>query len=121
MKAQPKQPRRVCFSGGFDARIKDAIGKIKGAPYSEKLKLYQAIIEVCRIQVEDCCDGITASMYLALHEQFGFGQKRVNRLQNATQTTLDAYVDKYDIGTLPALYRDLKAHNIIINPREKGE
>lgn len=117
MKAQPKQPHRVHFSGGFDAKLKEAIGKLKGTPYSEKLKLYHAILDVCRIQVEDCCDGVTASMYLALHDEFGFGQKRVNRLQNATQTTLDAYVDKYDIGTLPALYRDLRARKIIIKPR----
>lgn len=117
MKAQPKQPHRPHFSGSFDTRLKEAIGKVKGLPYIEKVKLFQAIVDICKEQVEDCCDGITAALYLVLHDDKGYGQKRINHLKDRTQETLDAYVEKYDIGTVCALYRDLKARNIIIKPR----
>ena len=121
MNAQPKQPYKPHFSGSFDSRLKEAIGKMKGVPYLEKVKLYQAIVGVCREMVEDCCDSLTAALYLVLHDDHGFGQKRVNRLKDRTQETIDAYVDKYDIGTVTALYRDLATRNIIIIPRGEGE
>ena len=121
MKAQPKQPRRPHFEGSFDAKLKDAIGKAKGLSYVEKVKLFQAIVDICREQVEDCCDGLTASLYLVLHDDHGFGQKRINRLKDRTQETLDGYVDRYDIGTVCALYRDLKTRNIIIKPRREDQ
>lgn len=118
MKAQPKQPHRPHFSGSFDTRLKEAINRMKGVPYLEKVKLFQAIVDVCREQVEDCCDSVTAALYLVLHDDHGFGQKRINRLKDRTQETLDGYVEKYDIGTVCALYRDLKARRINIKPRE---
>ena len=117
MKAQPKQPRQPHFSGSFDAQLKEAIGKARGLAYIEKVKLFQAIVGICTQMVEDCSDSLTAALYLVLHDDHGFGQKRVNRLKDRTQETIDAYVDRYDIGTLCALYRDLKARNIIIIPR----
>ena len=117
MKAQPKQPHRPHFSGSFDSRLKEAINHMKGVPYIEKVKLFQAIVDICKEQVEDCCDGITAALYLVLHDDKGYGQKRINRLKDRTQETLDGYVDRYDIGTVCALYRDLKARGINIKPR----
>lgn len=117
MNAQPKQPRRPHFSGSFDTRLKEAIGKMKGVPYIEKVKLFHAILDVCHEQVEDCCDCITSALYLVLHDDHGFGQKRINHLKDRTQETIDSYVEKYDIGTICALLRDLKERNIIIKPR----
>lgn len=117
MKAQPKQPHRPHFSGSFDAQLKEAIGKVKGLPYIERVKLYNAIVGICTRMVEDCSDSLTAALYLVLHDDHGFGQKRVNRLKDRTQETIDAYVDRYDIGALCALYRDLATRNIIIIPR----
>jgi hypothetical protein len=118
MNAQPKQPRRPHFEGSFDSRLKQALGKAK-IPYVEKVKLFQAIVDVCKEHVEDCCDSLTAALYLVLHDDKGYGQKRINHLKDRTQETLDAYVEKYDIGTVCALYRDLRARNIIIIPREE--
>lgn len=119
MKAQPKQPRVPCFSGSFDAKLKNAIDKAKGLSYVEKVKLYQSIVNICTRQVEECCDSLVAALYIVLHDDKGYGQKRINHLKDRTQETLDAYVDRYDIGTLCALYRDLAARNIIIIPREE--
>lgn len=117
MKANPNNPYRPHFSGSFDSRLKEAINKMKGVPYLEKVKLFQAIVDVCKEHVQDCCDSVTAAIYLVLHDDHGFGQKRINRLKDRTQATIDGYVDKYDIGTITALYRDLRARRIIIKPR----
>jgi hypothetical protein len=120
MNAQPKQPHRPHFSGSFDSRLKQALNKAK-IPYVEKVKLFQAIVDVCKEHVEDCCDSLTAALYLVLHDDHGFGQQRINRLKDRTQDTIDSYVDKYDIGTICALYRDLKERRIIIIPRQMEE
>ena len=118
MNAQPKQPRVPQFSDSFDVKLREALNRVKGIAYVEKVKLYQSILGVCQRQIEDCCDSLTAALYLVLHDDYGFGQQRVNHVQERTQYTIDSYVDKYDIGTLYALYRDLKERNIIIRPRE---
>jgi hypothetical protein len=116
MNAQPKQPTVPYFNGSFDARLRQALNKAK-IPHVERVKLYQAIVDVCTEHVQDCCDSVTAALYLALHDDHGFGQKRINRVQERTQDTIDSYVAKYDIGTITALYRDLRARKIIIKPR----
>lgn len=120
MNAQPKKARRAgYFEGSFDAKLKAAISKAKGLSYVEKVKLFQAIVDVCKEHVEDCCDSITAALYITLHDDHGFGQKRINRIKDHTQATLDAYVDKYEIATVTALHRDLAARGIIIKPRRE--
>ena len=119
MNAQPKQPRVPQFSDSFDVKLREALNRVKGIAYVEKVKLYQSILGVCQRQIEDCCDSVTAALYLALHDEYGFGQERINRLQDRTQAIVDSYIERYDIGTLYALYRDLKQRNIIIRPREE--
>ena len=116
MNAQPKQPTVPYFNGSLDSRLKQALNKAK-IPHVERVKLYQAIVDVCKEHVQDCCDSVTAALYLVLHDDYGFGQQRVNHVQERTQDTIDSYVDKYDIGTITALYRDLRARRIIIKPR----
>lgn len=122
MNAQPKKARAAgYFEGSLDAKIKTALSKAKGLSCAEKVKLYNALADACRVQVEDCCDSITAALYLVLHDDKGYGQKRINCLKDRTQETLDAYVEKYEIATVTALYRDLAARGIIIKPRREGE
>lgn len=118
MKAKHKPTYTPHFSGSFDSIIKDAISKAKGVPYVEKVKLYNAILDACKTQVNDCCDAITASFYLALHDEYGFGKKRVRRLKDKAQHIADTYADRYDVGMMAALHRDLAAYGIIIQERE---
>lgn len=105
------------FSGGFDAKLKEAIARVKGITALERVKLYGAIVDVCKTQVEDCCDSITAAIFLALHDDHGFGQKRINRLREHSQRIVDEHVARYDIATLESLYRDLRERRIVITPR----
>lgn len=123
MKAQPKPTYQEGghFSGSFDSRLKDAINKVKGISYAEKIKLYQAILGICHQQVEDCCDSLTAALYLNLHDDHGFGQTRISHLRDSTQATVDAYAAKYEIGMLAALLRDLESRRITIKTRGEGE
>lgn len=114
MNAQPKQPRRPHFSGSFDSKLKEAISKVKGNPHIEKVKLYNAIIGACREQVEDCCDGLSSAIFLELHDTYGFGKKRAGRLVEVSQATLDRYIEKYDVGAVTALKRDLRQRKIYI-------
>lgn len=114
MNAQPKQPRRPHFSGSFDSRLKEAINHMKGVPYIEKVKLFQAIVDICKEQVEDCCDGLSCAIFLELHDTYGFGRKRAGHLVEISQATLDRYVEKYDVGAVMALKRDLRQRKIYI-------
>ena len=98
----------------FDAKLKAAISKVKGIPHIEKIKLYHAIVGVCREQVEDCCDGLSCAIFLELHDTYGFGQKRAGHLVEISQATLDRYVEKYDVGAVTALKRDLRQRKIYI-------
>lgn len=108
------------FSGSFDSKLKEAISRVKGITQLERVKLYGAIADVCVRQVEDCCDSITAAIFLALHDDHGFGQKRINRLREHSQRIVDDHVARYDIATLEALYRDLRDRKIVIIPRKEN-
>ena len=80
------------------------------------LKIYAKTVEPEALaQIER----MASALYLTLHDDHGFGQKRINRLKDHTQETLDAYVEKYEIATVIALYRDLAARGIIIKPRRE--
>ena len=117
MNANVKADVKPVFSSSFDAKIKDAIGKVKGISFGEKLKLYQSILGVCHRQVEDCCDCLSLAIYLNLNDLYGLGQKRINRLQVNTQRTLDEYSERYDIGMLNAMLRELKRKGIIVKEK----
>lgn len=119
VKAKPAYNPEGHFSGSFDSKLKEAIAQTKGLSYSERLKLYMNIVGVCQQQTEDCCDGLTASIFLALHDEFGFGQKRITRLRDAAQEVADSYAEKYDVGVVYALKRALERRNIKIEERAK--
>lgn len=114
MKANAKTTRGVYSENCFDSRIRAALERVKGVSTKERITLYNAIIEVCHQQVEDCCECISAATFLQLHDLFGFGQKRAKRLRDAIQITLDSYARKYDTATICALGRDLKERNIVL-------
>lgn len=119
VKAQAAQPRGGYFTSSFDARVRGAIDQIRGISQIERIKLYNAIIDACHQQVEDCCEGLSAATFLQLHDLFGFGQKRLKRLRDGVQETLDTYAAKYDVGTICALQRDLRAAKIFeVKPNE---
>lgn len=117
MKSNPKPQYIPHFSGSFDSKLKEAISRVKGVPYVEKIKLFNSIISACQEQIEDCCDSLTIATYIVLHDDRGFGQQRINQTRDRVQQVIDEYVERYDIGTLPALFRDLKERNIIVKPR----
>lgn len=114
VKAQAAQPLGGYFTSSFDARLRAALAKVKGISMAERIKLYNGIIDACHQQVEDCCEGLSAATFLQLHELYGFGPKRLKRLRDSVQETIDNYAAKYDVGTICALQRDLRAAKIFL-------
>jgi hypothetical protein len=96
----------------FDAKLKEAIFAIDSMPWQAKIDLYHKVIDICRTQVYDCVDGVIEAYFLALHDVFGFGGKRLQRLVDAGQAIIDDVVDKYDIGTVYKLRRELEERRI---------
>lgn len=122
MNANPRKPREVgFFEGSFDSKIKSAVSRLKGVSYADKVRLLNDIVSACQEQVEDCCDSITSALYMVLHDDHGFGQKRIDRIIVRTQETLDGYVERYGIGTVCALSRDLRSRNVRIKQRHEKQ
>ena len=119
VKAKATQPAGGYFTGSFDAKVRTAIGQVRGLSTVERIKLYNAIIGVCHQQVEDCCEGLSAATFLQLHDIYGFGQKRLKRLRDGVQTTIDTYAERYDVGAICALQRDLRAVGIDLKRDEE--
>lgn len=105
----------------FAAKLKEAIFKLKGIPHIEKVKLYHTIVGICQEQVEDCCDGLSCAIFLALHDTYGFGKKRAEHLVGVSQEVLDTYVAKYDVGAVAALKRDLAQRKIKVEVERHGK
>ena len=106
MKVQVKKQQRNNIS--FDARIKAAIFGIGSLSWQEKVKLYNEVIKECRVQVGDCVDAMVMAEFIALHDKFGFGKARLKQLDECVQPIIDETVDKYDIGTVYKLRRELE-------------
>lgn len=120
MKTRPQADRVAVFGSSFDAKVKEAICRVKGISYAEKLKLYNAILDTCRTQVRDCVDVLDAGLCLSLNQIHHFGRKRIPALRAHAQELIDGYAERYDIGMLAALYRDLRAVGIDIERRDEG-
>ena len=110
MKVQLK--KQECNNITFDAKLKDAIFSIDSMSWQTKIELYHKIVEICRVQVYDCVDGVIEAHFIALHDEFGFGGQRLQKLVDAAQPIIDETVDKYDIGTIYKLRRDLEERGI---------
>lgn len=106
MKVQVK--KQDCNNISFDARIKAIIFGIGSLAWQEKMKLYHDVVRECRVQVGDCVDAMLIAEYIALHDNFGFGKTRIHQLDECVQPIIDETVDKYDIGTVYKLRRDLE-------------
>ena len=110
MKVQVK--KQECNNISFDARIRAAIFGIGSLSCQEKVKLYNEVINECRVQVGDCVDAMIMAEFIALHDKFGFGKARLKQLDECVQPIIDETVDKYDIGTVYKLRRDLEERGI---------
>lgn len=106
MKVQVK--KQDCNNISFDARIKAIIFGIGSLAWQEKMKLYNDVVRECRVQIGDCVDAMLIAEYIALHDKFGFGKTRLHQLDVHVQPIIDETVDKYDIGTVYKLRRDLE-------------
>lgn len=119
MKATPKPAYKVGHvSVCFASKLKDAIGSLRSVSYAERIKLYNTVLALCQQQVEDCCEGLTGAMCLNLHDLYGFGQKRLTRLRDATQETIDEAAEKYDVATVQGIKRALEIRNIHLQREE---
>ena len=106
MKVQIK--KQDCNNISFDSIIRAAIFGIGSMTYTEKVDLYNKVIKACRVQVGDCVDAMVMAEFIALHDEFGFGAGRLKKLDEVVQPIIDETVDKYDIGTVYKLRRELE-------------
>ena len=110
MKVQLKKQERNNIT--FDARLKEAIFGVDSMPWQAKLELYHKVVEICRVQVYDCVDGVIEAHFIALHDEFGFGGQRLQKLVDVAQPIIDETVEKYDIGTIYKLRSELEKRGI---------
>ena len=96
----------------FDEKLRSLICSAQGLPVSERIRLHKGIKKICEEQVGDCIDGFTMSMIIALHDDHGFGEQRINKLISRTEDIVVEAVDRYDIGTAYGLRNMLKARGI---------
>lgn len=99
-------------SYSFDARLRDAIASVRQISNQERMQLYQKILWLCMEQVGDCCTSNTYAAYIALHDVFGFGQKRMLRVQERAREALGDAVKNYGTSCVEALRRELERRNL---------
>ena len=109
VKAKSAQYVGGYFSSSFEAKLRAAINRVKGASMLEKIKLYNAISDACFQQVGDCCEALALGFYINLHNKHRLGYKRLNDMRKDVQETIDGYADKYEVACVEAMRRDLNA------------
>ena len=92
----------------FATKLQEAIFSINSMSYTDKVRLYEKVIEICREHVGDCSDAVIMAYFIAIHDEFGFGAQRIERIDKVVQSIIDETVDKYDIGTVFKLRRELE-------------
>jgi len=97
MKTRSQADRVAVFGSSFDAKVKEAICRVKGISYAEKLKLYNAILDTCRTQVRDCVDVLDAGICLSLNQLHHFGRKRGEKIRGEREYVRNRYKQRVPI------------------------
>lgn len=92
----------------FAQKLQAAICGINSMSYTDKARLYDKVIEICREHVGDCVDAVIMAYFIAIHDKYGFGAKRIGEIDEEVQPIIDETVDKYDIGTVYKLRTELE-------------
>ena len=100
-------------SVSFADKLKSAICAINSMSYTDKARLYDKVISICREHVGDCADAVIMAYFIAIHDKFGFGAKRIKEIDDVVQPIIDETVDKYDIGTVYKLRNELRDRGFI--------
>ena len=99
-------------SYSFDAKLRARIQSLRNLSAAERQQLYKDIMQICYEQVEDCCTSNTFAAYIALHDVFGFGQRRMLRVQKFAREVIEETVRTYGTSCKEALRRELERRNL---------